>query len=122
MGKRKTLTSTEKMLQAVADAEEDKCPTFPSSFLVGLRGALDAGLSEPEITALLVLFTGVYEASVRMSGETLVNKAQMVAEVMAGDITDQNLHRLRIKRNKENRKEKSRRKKNWYKKKIGGGR
>ena len=116
MGKKKK-SSTEQMLDAVAKAreesEEGNPRNFPSAFLIGLRGALDAGLSGEEITALLVLFSGIYEASARMAGEALIERASAIAEMMAGDINEKSRDRLRVKKNKESRERKKREK--WFK-------
>lgn len=107
MGERKK-SSTEQMLEAVGRAEKEvtEGASFPPSFLIGLRGALDAGLSGEEITALLVMFSGIYEASARMPGEALVERAREIAGVMSGDVDEKIRDRLRVEKNKEWRKRK----------------
>jgi hypothetical protein len=117
MGKKRK-TSTEQMLDAVARAEKEsqeerekeRHPNFPHQFLIGLRGALDAGLSCEEITALLVLFSGIYEASAKVAGDALVERASLIAEVMSGDIDAESRRRIRIERSKEEKKRKRRNK------------
>lgn len=93
------------MLEAVEkskDKEEGELD-LPPSFIVGLRGCLEAGLSCEEITALLVLFSGVYEASVHTNGEVLVERAVHLANIMSGDIEEVNEKKLTAKKNREAR-------------------
>jgi len=85
MGK-KQQKSTQWMMEALSEAGESSCDHFPPEFLCGLRGAMDAGLSCEELTALVVLFTGIYEAGERMSGSELIKRAKHLSCVMKGDI------------------------------------
>lgn len=112
--KKKKRTPTEQMIEAVSRAEPAACPNFPASFLCGLRGALDAGLSAEEITALLVLFAGVHEATSSLPRTELIRRAHLLADTMRGDILDQadrkgrmaDDRRLREKEREEVRREK----------------
>jgi len=100
MNTRKERDSTEWMLKVVSTGEVEGCPNFPREFLCGLRGALEAGLSCEEITALLILFTGIYEASQRYSGEELIRRSVLLTRTMSGDIEYLNQVREQSERNK----------------------
>ena len=100
MGKKKRST-TEWMLEAVQTEQTRETSNFPPTFLAGLRGALEVGLSGEEITAFLVLFTGVYETSENMLGQGLIDRAKLLVDVMREDIDQLDLDRIRVKRNKE---------------------
>lgn len=95
MGKkrRKKKTSTERMLDALDKCDACLCKNFPPEFLIGLRGAIDAGLSCEQITAFFVLATGWYKACEHMDGESLVQRAFMLSKVMAGDAEEEELLR-----------------------------
>ena len=97
---RRKRSSTEWMLEAVASTSDVSCPNFPPEFLCGLRGALDAGLSCEEITAMLVLFTGVYEAAERLTGAELIERAVILACSMCGDVEFLQREREQTRRNK----------------------
>lgn len=86
MVKQKKRSSTQWMLEVLARTEKGECLNLPPEFLCGLRGCLEAGLSCEEIIAVLVLFTGVYEAGEKMSGPELVERAKHLASTMKGDI------------------------------------
>ena len=98
MGRRRR-TSTEWMLEALSKPSVE-CGQLPSEFLCGLRGALEAGLSCEEITAFLVLLTGIYEAGERMTGSELVERAVHLACMMKGDICFCTREREQKQRNK----------------------
>jgi len=98
-------TPTEQMIDAVCAIHEDECPTLPATFLRGLRGALDAGLSAEQITALLVLFTGIYEASKKVPQDELIHRACLLANVMKGDIVDLSEQRSQAEANREYRRQ-----------------
>ena len=115
MGKRKR-TMTEMLLDAVEQVEETKCPHFPAEFLLGLRGVLEAGLTGEEIVALLILFGGIYEASSRMNGEELIDRAKRLSIIIKSDMSVQEESRLRIEKNKEWRKRMERERK--FKKRL----
>ena len=100
MGHRKR-SSTEWMIEALTKADETECKNLPPEFLCGLRGALEAGLSCEEITALLVLFTGIYEAGEKMTGSELVERAVLLASTMKGDICFCAGERTQKRKNKE---------------------
>jgi len=86
MARSRKRSATEWMLETLAEADRVECKNFPPEFLCGLRGALDAGLSCEQITALLVLFAGIYEAGEKMTGSELVERAVHLASTMKGDI------------------------------------
>jgi len=104
MSKQQKQSSTERMLEAVASADKVECKSLPPEFICGLRGALDAGLSCEQLTAMLVLFTGIYEAGDRMTGSELVERAVLLACVMNGDICFCTCEREQKQRNREQRK------------------
>jgi len=79
-------SSTQWMLESLSGMDESKCEHFPPEFICGLRGALEAGLSCEQLTAMVVLFTGIYEAGERMTGLELVERATHLSCVMRGDI------------------------------------
>ena len=95
VGKKKQ-SPTEWMLETVCNAEPLWSPDLPVEFVCGLRASLEAGLSCEEITALLILFIGVYEASERYTGDELIRRATTIANVMRGDVDD--VARLRERR------------------------
>lgn len=119
MGKGKR-TMTEKLLDAVELSEETKCPHFPAEFLLGLRGALEAGLTGEEVVALLILFSGIYEASARMDGEELIDRVRRLSIIIKSDISIEEESRLRIEKNREWRKRMERERK--FRKKLRGRR
>jgi len=100
MGKKKQ-TPTEQMIQAVTEYRTSECPNFPPEFLIGLRGALDAGLSCGQITALLVLSTGVCKVAENMPEEEMIERARQLANVMQSDIVRIGEEREQLKRNRE---------------------
>jgi len=107
MGKKK-VTQTEWLMEAVVKAEEKteeecSCKSFPPMFLLGLRGALEAGLSCEQIVAFLILFTGVYETADSMVGSELVERAEHIGRIMRGDIDYLCVEQLRLTRNREER-------------------
>lgn len=95
MGKKKgrKRTSTEKMMEALEKCDACACGNFPPEFLIGLRGAIDSGLSCEQITAFFVLVTGWYKACDMLDGEALVQRAFMLAKVMSGDAKEASLLR-----------------------------
>jgi hypothetical protein len=84
--KRKERSTTRWMLD-VLGSDKPGCLNLPPEFLCGLRAALDAGLTCEQITAVIVLFTGVYEAGEKMSGPELLERAKVLSASMVGDIT-----------------------------------
>jgi len=116
MGRTRKRSSTEWMIKALAKADRTDV-SLPPEFLCGLRGALEAGLSCEEITALLVLFTGVYEAGERMTGSELVERAKHLAVSMKGDICLRADERAQRRKNREALLAKRRRKRGT----VGGG-
>ena len=95
MGKRKR-SSTQWMLDAVT-RERSESMDLPPELICGLRGALEAGLSCEEITSLLVLFAGIYEAAERWTGPELIERATLLGNMMKGEIcclSEQNRGRL----------------------------
>ena len=88
MGKKRRRSSTEWMLETLSKVEDSGCENFPPEFMLGLRGALDAGMSCEQITAGLVLMAGVCRASVRIKPEQLLERARFVARVIEGDMKD----------------------------------
>ncbi|MFH1739068.1 MAG: hypothetical protein ABIH23_08675 [bacterium] len=104
MGKQQKQSSTERMLEAVASADTVECKSLPPEFICGLRGALDAGLSCEQLTAMLVLFTGIHEAGNKMTGSELVERAVLLACTMNGDICFCTHEREQKQRNREQRK------------------
>ena len=93
MGKKKQ-TSTQRMLKAVEKCNECLCENFPPEFIIGLRGAIDAGLSCEQITAFFVLASGWYKACDKMDGESLVQRAFYLSRVMSGDIDDERFMKM----------------------------
>ena len=106
--KRKRKTSTEKMMEALESCEACLCRNFPPEFLIGLRGAVDAGLSCEQITAFFVLVTGWYKACEKMDGESLVQRAFMLSKVMAEDAREEELEREDSKLRRQKKRFKSR--------------
>lgn len=118
MGKKKRSPKPKPMtvllMEAVekAQAQEDES-CFPGAFLAGLRAALDSGLSAEQLTALLVLFAGIYEVSGSMDGEELLEKAKTLVSVMDGDIVYVGDRRLLWRKGREHRTAKERERKRW---------
>lgn len=85
------LTCTKVLRDALGAAEADppvptaKAPTWPPGFMAALRGAMDAGMSCEQITAHLVIATGLYEAMDRFDGGELVERCQRVMKVIGVD-------------------------------------
>ena len=79
-------SSTQWMLEALSSTDGAECKNFPPEFICGLRAAMDAGLSCDQLTAMLVLFAGIYEASGKMSGLELIEKAECLASAINADI------------------------------------
>ena len=118
MSKRKKST-TEQMIEAVSGTRQDTHPNLPAVFLCGLRGALDAGLSCEQITAFLVLFTGIYEAADRMPGEVLIERSRFLVDAMRGDIADVNDQGRQLERNRKYQEERERQRLAKRKMRIG---
>jgi hypothetical protein len=95
-------------MEAVEKEEEKveacECPILPPLFVMGLRAAIDTGLSCEQITAFLVLFTGLYETADTMEGKEIVERAEQLSEIMRGDVDYVCARDLLTKRNKERRK------------------
>ena len=83
---RRKRSSTQWMLETLSSANETECRTFPPEFICGLRAAMDSGLGCEQLTAMIVLFAGIYEAGEKLSGPELVERAVCLASVMNGDI------------------------------------
>lgn len=106
MGQRKR-TSTQWMLETLSSPSDSESTHFPPEFICGLRGALEAGLSCEQLTAMIVLATGIYEAGERMSGSELVERAVHLTSLMKGDICFRSEERERARKNREFRKSKA---------------
>jgi len=98
MGKR---SSTQWMLETLSKADGAECKNFPPEFICGLRAAMDAGLSCEQLTAMIVLFAGIYEAAEKMSGPELVEKAEHLAGAINADICYFADKRERVQRKRE---------------------
>ena len=97
----KRKSSTERMIETLGGTGESSYVSFPPEFLSGLRGALEAGLSCEELTALLILFTGIYEAGEKMSGVELIQRAEHLSSVMRGDIDNSLREQERSRKSRE---------------------
>ena len=102
MGKKRgrKRTSTEKMMEALSKCDACACRNFPPEFLIGLRGAIDAGLSCEQIAAFFVLVTGWYKACDMLDGAALLRRASRLARVMAGDMEEESFVRKSKKKNR----------------------
>ena len=111
MGKR---SSTQWMLDALASSE--RMGELPPEFVCGLRASLEAGISCEEITALMVLFAGIYEAGEKMTGPELIERAVHLSCMMNGDIRVCQSEVEQRRKNKEHRallKKKKRKRWEW---------
>ena len=85
------LTCTKLMRDALEAANPDpppptaKAQTWPPGFMRALRGALDAGMSCEQITAFLVIATGLHEVMGGFDGEELVERCRRVMKLVEGD-------------------------------------
>lgn len=102
MSKRKR-SSTQWMLESLSGMGESKCEHFPPEFICGLRGAMEAGLSCEQLIAMIVLFTGIYEAGEKMTGSELVERATHLVCIMKGDISFHSGERDRNRKSKESK-------------------
>jgi len=57
---------------------------FPEDFLVGLRSALDAGLSCEQITSILMLSTALYSMGDCFDNDSLLERTSRLVSVMRG--------------------------------------
>jgi len=94
-------SSTQWMLESLSGMGESKCEHFPPEFICGLRGAVEAGLSCDQLVAVIVLFTGIYEAGERMTGSELVERATHLVCIMKGDICFRSGERDRNRKSRE---------------------
>ena len=94
-------SSTQWMLETLSGMSGSECEHFPPEFICGLRGALEAGLSCEQLTAMVVLFTGIYEAGERMTGSELVERATHLVCIMKGDISFHSGDRDRNRKSRE---------------------
>lgn len=82
------MNSTRLMREALeaVDCKEKwgRRPVFPDCFLRGLREALDAGLSCEQITASLVIGTGLYEMRDNFEGKELVDRVERIMGIIKG--------------------------------------
>jgi len=83
-------TPSKQMLDALEHSLDESdgdnpSPTFPKPFLIALRLAIDAGLTCEQITALIMLQTGVVEMEDRLYGENLVDRIKSILRIL--DIT-----------------------------------
>jgi len=85
MGTRKR-SSTQWMLETLSSGDGALNNTFPPEFICGLRAAMETGLSCEQLTAMLVLFAGIYEAGEELSGTELIERAMFLASTMRADI------------------------------------
>lgn len=75
------MSSNTQKLREVVDHERS---ILPECFLVGLRSALDAGLSCEQIASFIILATGLYEAMDNFDGDELILRSKRVVEVIKG--------------------------------------
>jgi len=74
-----------KVLQCLED-DDDLERIVPKEFIIGIRCALDAGMSCEQIVSVLVLSAGVYKANAGMlETETLIERATNLARVIECD-------------------------------------
>jgi hypothetical protein len=79
------VTKTSLLSQAVDEGLHNRDrSTMPLPFLLGIRQALDAGLSCEQITSVVILMTGLYEALDVFEGEDLVRRASVIASTIRG--------------------------------------
>jgi len=82
-------TPTAKMWEALESQltqEEDIHSIFPKQFLVGLRLALEAGISCQQITSMLILQSALFDLTDKFEGESLVQRTRQIVEVMQRDL------------------------------------
>jgi len=94
-------STTEWLVEAVTRESTAVVPQWPPSFLAGLRGALGAGITCDQITAMIILQTGVDEAMIVSSGDTIVERAKTLMEIMKGDIDEATARKIRNLRKKD---------------------
>ena len=84
--------ATKQLWQAIEAAGElpaETCkggPVFPDEFLIGMRAAVEAGVTCEQIVAHLTLITGLHKLLGAMDGEEMVLRSVEIVRVMRGDL------------------------------------
>ena len=66
--------------------DRDAVGVLPKEFFIGLRCALESGMSFEQITSILVLSAGVHRATSTLDNELLLSKARYLAGLIDEDI------------------------------------
>ncbi len=72
----------EKTLEVEKGRERGVDEVLPRCLLIGMRSALDSGLSVEQIASILIMAGGVYESSVELGQESLAERTIRLLKVM----------------------------------------
>jgi hypothetical protein len=72
----------EKALDVKRGRDREVDEVLPRCLLVGMRSALDSGLSIEQIASILIMAGGVYEASVELDQESFTERTIQLLRVM----------------------------------------
>ena len=73
-------------LEVELSRDEEERSSFPKGFLIGLRLALESGLTCQQITSMIILQTSLFDMSKSFDRESLISRARYLAEVIKEDI------------------------------------